>query len=29
MYRDPSSGDYYYHNHNTNQTQWERPADFN
>lgn len=28
MYRDPQSGDYYYHNHNTGLTQWERPADW-
>merc|ERR1712217_343346 len=27
-YHDPATGDPYYHNHNTNITQWERPAEW-
>jgi hypothetical protein len=27
-YHDPATGDQYYHNHNTNKTQWERPIEW-
>merc|ERR1711920_449933 len=27
-YYDPATGDFYYHNHLTNITQWERPVDW-
>eukprot|EP00803_Ostreobium_quekettii_P003687 evm.model.scf_2484.2 EVM.evm.TU.scf_2484.2 scf_2484:20589-21928(-) len=28
MYRDPESGEPYYHNHHTNVTQWNRPQEW-
>lgn len=28
MYREPGTGEPYYHNHNTKATQWDRPAEW-